>query len=274
MTRDEIQLELSACTLRPQDVSEEVRTALESDAELAQWHQRECAMDQALCRLFHSSGASSSPEAMKQRLQEALAQEAGSSSATLSSAPRRSSSGSFRSATNWLAAAAAIAIGLFAVRPWESGAPSSPWQSEAIALLDRIESGSTRLDHFSSDLAVLKTGLTDSGTPIPAENAMPKRFADVPLLGCKSCVVDGCSASVVCFRLGPDGDAHVVILDQLQPDIEGTADEPTMDTMGDWHVAKWVQDGKTYFLATRAPATELQKLFAILQRMSSTLGWA
>lgn len=273
MTREEIQHQLSACTLRPQDACEEVRTALESDPELAQWHQRECALDQALCRLFCSSGATSSPEALKRRLQEALAEEDESSPATISVTPAKTSTWSFRSVPSWLAAAAAIAIGLFTVRPWETGAPSSLWQSDAIALLDRIESGSTSLDHFSSDLAVLKTSLTASGTPSPADHALPKRFAEFPLLGCKSCIVDGCSASVVCFRLGPDNEAHVVILDHPQPEIEGTLDEPSLDTMDGWQVAQWVQDGKTYFLATRAPAEELQKLFAILRRMSGSLGW-
>lgn len=258
MKREEIQFELTVCTLRPQDASDEARAELETDEELRRWFETECAQDESLCNCLNRRDI---PDGLRDRILRRLETEkADFGTSGKASVPLKG----VRPGSGWLAVAAAIAVGLFIGRPWDRPDPSPDWQSDAIALLDRIETGRASLDAFSGDMAVLKTSLQDAEAPVPAE--FPKSVGDIPMLGCKACYVAGQRASVICFRLNENNEAHVVILDTPQPGLDGTADSPAMGAVGEWSYARWQQEGKTYFLATRAPATELQKLFAILRR--------
>jgi hypothetical protein len=263
MNREEIQQELNVCTLRPQDASAEARAQLELDAELREWFDKECAADESLGRCLEQVEV---PEGLRNRILDSIRAET-AEEAVPQATPLRG----FTSPSGWLAIAAAITVGLFLMQPWETPPASAQWQTDAVALLDRIETGRASLDAFSGDVAVLKASLTESESPVPSE--MPVHVRDIPMLGCKACMVAGQPASVICFRLNENNEAHVVILDSVQPGKDGTPDAPAMGSVGEWNYARWQDEGKTFFLASRAPAEELQKLFAVVRSVFWRRAW-
>jgi hypothetical protein len=132
------------------------------------------------------------------------------------------------------------------------------WQSEALAMMRKLDSGEQSLDHKTNDSAAIQGFLRDKGFPIPAE--LPHGLTSNSRVGCKTFQVQGKPASIICFELSPGLLAHLVVLD-VGPEVSGTqVGQPSFAENGQWRTASWSDGTKTYMIGTRAGLQQLKGL--------------
>lgn len=244
MNREEARLELDATTLRPQDASPEARAMLESDAELAAWHAKRTAFDEAVADTF----AASVPAGLRESILRNAKQ----------SAQRR---------TRWLmpaivstAVAACVAFGFTLLWPVTSDMPA--WQAESLAAVIKVEYGVSKVDHMSRDFEAIKQMLVADQSPTPVR--LPGSVGRMPVLACKRIQIVGRVASIICFEIEPGKEAHLVVVDNTGlPDLPPQL-KAQFKNSKNWHMASWSDGSQTFLLATSAGEKELKKLFGLV----------
>lgn len=254
MTPEEARLNLDATTLRPQDTAEEARVLAESEESLKSWQDGRRNFDEQVAGAMADLPV---PADLRARL---LALEQPKAAAPAPSVKRRMDA--------WLATlamAAVVAVG--AVMLWESqdsGRAMPEWQRQSLAMVEKIDSGGIPLDHFSSNLEEIKGLLVKHGRPVPT--SLPSGVEAMTSLGCKTIQIGPREATVVCFEIMPGKEAHLVVVNNDNGALPGAPPQrrPEFVERDGWNVVRWSDGPQCYFIATRAPRTALEKLFALV----------
>lgn len=252
MTPEEARLNLDVTTLRPQDAAEEARALAGSDIELGNWEGKRRQFDEQIASAMADVPVPDDLRARLQKLEHVASEKP--------AARRR--------LDVWLSTIAALAVVVVgAVVLWQdvSSKRSMPeWQRQSLALVREIDSGSVQLDHFSSNLDEIRSLLVKQQQPVPA--GLPKGVEAMASLGCKSVQVGPRQVTVVCFEIMPGKEAHLVVVNNAQGGLPGAPPlhRPEFVERDGWNVARWSDGGQCYFIATRAPRSALEKLFALV----------
>lgn len=275
MTREEAQAELDACTLRPGDASSGALAFAAQDPALAAWLAERTAFDEAVAAALPAATTATPPApqvlsalvlAMQQASAEPAPVPAASGKEATAPAPATAAHpgpharprlrGAWARAT-WLAAAAVLTLAGLA---WWWQADTS-WQGEAVRLVALVDHGMARVDHKGPSLEEHKAHLAAASAPVPG--AMPAGIRSMRCLACKVVKVQGRPASIVCFLISPQKEAHLVVMDSPGPGAAAPASAPLFAEVRGWHTAQWTADGKVYLLATQAEPALLRQLFAV-----------
>jgi hypothetical protein len=274
MTPQEARLQLDASTLRPSDADAEARALAARDSEMRSWLEARTATDEKLSAMLCESPI---PAGLNERIVAAMEQEemkTVTSPAPLASDLRREivSKPLFLRAGPWLALAAAVAIVMTSVRLLETPTPPEvkpSWQIEALAFVNQIDSGDMPLDRFSGDLEALKAGLTDAKSPAP--KSLPQSIEKLASLGCKTITLAGRPASIICFRITPGHEAHLVVIDNAGLSEVPPQSKPQFTEHAGWNVAGWSDGPQSFLLVTRAETSVLKKIFGLAMTLAE---WA
>lgn len=241
MKREDARLELDATTLRPQDASAEARAMAERDALLGAWVEKRAEFDAAAADAF---SAPAIPAALRDRILQ---------TARVPEKKRRV----WRKVVFLTAAAACVLLGWFYFSPVTGDMPA--WQSDSLAAMYRIQHGMSRLDERTPDLEEVKKLLAATRSPSPGR--LPAALAALRTFGCKRVQIAGRSASIICFKLGSGGEAHLVVLDNSGLDRAPPQLQPQFASSKNWHTASWSDGAQSFMLATTEDEAELKKMF-------------
>lgn len=161
-----------------------------------------------------------------------------------------------------LAAAAGIAVALIVTRqPPETVARLSgvPIETVRAGFVRTIESPSFALDMKQEDPQILVRHLRDKRLPCPG--TLPAGLARHASLGCRELDVDGRRGSILCFNLGADGLAHLVIFRRadVQGDIPSKSSREIVRN-GGWSSVRWADGDRVYLLISRVSPDRLAGL--------------
>lgn len=243
MNREEARLELDATTLRPQDASPQTRALLESDTELAAWHEKRAAFDESAADALQQVAA---PPALREGILHAMR-------TPVKKRPLR-----------WLtptaiAAAACVAFGWTLL--WPANSAMAAWESDSLNAIAKVEYGVMRLDQKATSFEAVRKHLTQSECPCPS--ALPPGLSDLKTYGCKRVQVEGRAATIICFELQPGREAHLIVLDNTGLCDCPAADEPCFKSSKNWRYASWSHGSQAYMLATTADEVVLKRLFGL-----------
>ncbi|MDZ4406145.1 hypothetical protein [Prosthecobacter sp.] len=242
MNREEARLELDATTLRPQDATPEARAMLESDAELAAWHEKRTAFDEEVAAVLANLPVTAGLRENILRAAETPA----------------------KRPVHWItptaiAAAACVLFGWILL--WPGNSAMAAWESESLAAVAKVEYGVMRLDERAESLEAVKKHLTLAECPCPS--ALPPALAGLRTYGCKRVQIDGHAATIICFELQPGKEAHLVVLDNTNLSNGPADDAPCFKSAKNWRYASWNHGSHAFMLATTADAAALKKLFGL-----------
>jgi len=241
VNRAEAKLELDATTLRPQDASPEARAMLENDLELAAWHEKRSAFDEAVAEAF----AAAIPAGLRESILQAAKKPA--------KRPLRWVLPTF------ISVAAAVALGWTLFWPVSGDMPA--WQADSLAAVTKVQYGMSKVDHMSRDFEAIKKLLAADQSPTPIR--LPGTVGSMPVIACKRIQVAGRAASIICFEIHPGKEAHLVVVDNtglsdLPPQLQ-----PQFKNSKNWNMASWSDGQQTFLLATTADEAALKKLFGL-----------
>ena len=225
---------------------------LRTDESLDEWFVRRKARDEQLSQALTSMAV---PAGLRERL---LNLEAAPVSATAGQRPKGNA---WSRRETLLAVAATVVIGTSAVL-WRVLSPQEAgWQSQALAVVTRLDSGKMPLDHVSNDMADIQAYLRAAGSPVPQAGDIPPQLNAHRRVGCKTFKVNGKPATVVCFEMSSGLLAHIVVIDTVAKPSEAPLGHPLFAASGAWHTASWTDGTKTYMIGTRAEMEKLVGLF-------------
>jgi hypothetical protein len=241
--REEARLELDATTLRPQDASPEVRAMLESDAELAAWHEKRTAFDEEVAAVLTNLPVA---DGLREKILRAAEMPA-------------------KRPVRWvtptaIAAAACVLFGWILL--WPGNSAMAAWESQSLAAVAKVEYGVMRLDEREESLEAVKKHLTLAECPCPS--ALPAALAGLRTYGCKRVQIDGHAATIICFELQPGREAHLVVLDNTNLCDCPAQDAPCFKSAKNWSYAAWSHGSHAFMLATTADEAALKKLFGLV----------
>lgn len=231
-------LELDACTLRPQDASDQSRSFAAQDPDLVAWLKQRTLFDAKIAEIFEQPVI---PAGLRHRILQ------------ISQQPKQQP-------LRWLiptllSVAAAFVIGWATLWPGNRDMPS--WQSDSLVAVAKLQYGLSRLDERAPTLEAVKKLLiaTDSTTP---HQILPASLADLPTYGCKRIQIANRPATIICFKMVSGQEAHLVIMDT--PYLEKKA--IAFNTSKHWNMATWGEGGQTFMLASTAEISELRRLLS------------
>ena len=173
-----------------------------------------------------------------------------------------------------LAAAVAVFASVFALlRPANSRLDT--WQTDSLAVLDKIETGAAKLDTEKEQPAQLVDWLREHAAPVPS--AIPPALASQPTFGCKTIDSRGRTVSLICFNLGNEDQAHLFTTSRTGLKIELPEKHPVFVKEHHWNLASWSSGNEVYMLATQMDETRLRALLpasivAHLEPLQALLG--
>lgn len=259
MSPEEARSQLDACTLRPGDADAEARALAASHAELKAWLERRTAEDERLAASFTEPPL---PEDLRDRLIAALQTQAlGHPPLGVPPSAAVKKKTACRIALPWLTLAAAAVVTLCMLHPWSPSTTRQPWRDQALAFVASIDGGELRLDKFSGNLEEIKGYLPIAKAPAPG--SLPQSIAHLQSLGCKVVQIAGRPASVICFRITPGKEAHLVIIDNAGLKDVPPQNKPQFGDHGAWHTAAWSDGSQSFLLATQAEEKDLKRLFGL-----------
>ena len=132
------------------------------------------------------------------------------------------------------------------------------WQTESLAVLEKIETGAVRFDAKNEHPAQLVDWLRKKAAPSPA--AMPPALAAHPTFGCKMIDAGGRKVSLICFNMGGADQAHLFTTDRTGLRIEPPEKHPIFGKKDHWNLANWRSGEEVYMLATQMDETRLRAL--------------
>lgn len=157
-----------------------------------------------------------------------------------------------------LALAAGIVLLAAAAGLWFNRVPGlDRWQRDALTLISKLGSGSTRFDLVNQDAAVLQEWLRERNAPAP--EALPAALRSLPALGCKTIDSEGHAVSIICFKMGANESIHLVVTDENTLSRPPPS-EPRFVRENGWATASWSAHGQACMLATKGTETELREV--------------
>jgi len=218
------------------------------DPEIGKWLAREHALDAAIS---HKLGAVPVPPGLKAALMSTIE-------------PRNTFEWTWPSALGLAAAAAAITLllALGFLRPGAKGDAGNSVENFRAEMVNFV-SIDPPLEMKSDDLRKIKDHLADSSlTSVDVPEAMQK----LPALGCRALLFRGYKVGLICFNLGGDRLAHLMVVDAAAFSGEPLPQGRDFHKEGDWMTATWAQGGKVYLLATQGGQKNLETLLAAARR--------
>lgn len=251
MNREEAQKKLDACTLRPGDAEAEARAFADQDPVLGDWLKKRTDLDEKIADTLAETPV---PSGLNERLLAAMMAEA-------AEPPVKTRATGSTARMTWLALAAIVTLS--GVGLWWNAQPK--WEQEALAIAAQLNAGQLSLDVLSPDLSKLKNVLVQAQAPTPEQ--LPQDLTALSPLGCKVIQIQGQPASVVCFQITPQQIAHLVTFSTVGLSKAPAIGNPRFTQEGEWNIAIWRVGNQGHFLATKADAPTLERLFAWLQAL-------
>ena len=132
------------------------------------------------------------------------------------------------------------------------------WQTESLAVLEKIEAGGVRFDAKNEHPAPLVDWLREHAAPSPA--AMPPTLAAHRTFGCKTIDANGRKVSLICFNLGGGDQAHLFTTARAGLQIEPPERHLVFGKKDHWNLASWSSGDEVHMLATQMDETRLRAL--------------
>jgi hypothetical protein len=157
----------------------------------------------------------------------------------------------------WQLAAACLAALLVLGVYWSRSTGGFPGYRSAMA--DFVGHRLDRLDLMSHDLAEVRRWLHQQGGQ--GELLLPAGLERGTSLGCRLVDWQRHKVSLVCFDLGNDHVAHLLVIDRAALD-DAPAESPVFRQIGDMATVGWSRGDKTYLVASQGGSQlDLMKLF-------------
>ena len=164
----------------------------------------------------------------------------------------------WQSARLWAMAALVAVFASVAARWFGKDTRLESWQSNSLAVLDQIESGSIAFDTTNPQPSHLVDWLRANAAPVPA--AMPPVLATHPTFGCKAIDSNGRRVSLICFNLGNGDQAHLFTTPRAGLKFPPPEKHPIFARKNHWNLASWRSGGEVHMLATEMDETRLRAL--------------
>ena len=156
-----------------------------------------------------------------------------------------------------LAAALVVFASVFALlRP--NATRLDTWQTDSLAVLDKIETGAASLDTEKEQPAQLVDWLREHAAPVPS--AIPPALASHPTFGCKAIDSRGRKVSLICFNLGNEDQAHLFTTSRTGLKFEPPEKHPAFAKTHHWNLASWSSGNDVHMLATQMDEKRLRAL--------------
>ena len=161
------------------------------------------------------------------------------------------------------AIAAALAILATIGALWQTReARLDAWQTESLAVLDGIESGTEKLDIEHPQRAHLMDWLRERSAPAPSR--FPTALASRPTFGCKAIDSHGRTTSLICFDLGNAEQAHLFITPSAGLKMAQPEDHPLFGHRRHWNLASWRSGENVHMLASQIDEGKFRALLTNL----------
>ncbi len=242
MSPEEARLELDATTLRPNDASDEARSAVEQDAQLGAWVAARTDFDQ---RVANAMDDIPIPGDLHMKL---LAKSGMPMPAKRKVMPR---------AVIWLAAAAVFLL-MFGGWWWNTSM-NGEWKSEALASVKLVQYGMMPLEHRAKKLDDLMKLVASTNTAMP--QSLPEKLMKLGTYGCRTVQIAGKPATIVCFEIAPGKEVHLVVMNSADIKAAPPQGTPEFAASGGWTTAAWTTGAQSFMLATKEDGELLRKLF-------------
>jgi hypothetical protein len=165
-----------------------------------------------------------------------------------------------------LAAAAGFALAILGHNGKEAPAQARITQVRVEAIqtsfFKTVEAPDFSLEHESTSHEALFTYLKERGLPCPACDPIPPGLQKIPSFGCRELVIEGKSGSLICFDLGKDGEAHLIMFQRKDVSDEvPVGGKPQFNQSGEWSVASWGTADDVFVLVGDITVEQLAALF-------------
>lgn len=157
-------------------------------------------------------------------------------------------------------AMAALFVVLASVTAWQVSKRDrlDAWQTDALAVLDKVETGALNLDFENPQPEHLVDWLRQNAAPAPA--IIPPALAAHPTFGCKTIDSGGRKVSLICFDLGNEDQAHLFTTARAGLKVEPPEKPPIFSKQHHWNLASWRSGEEVHLLATQVDETRLRTL--------------
>lgn len=171
-------------------------------------------------------------------------------------------------------AMAALFVVLASVAAWQVSKRDrlDTWQTDALAVLDKVETGALKLDAENPQPENLVDWLRQKAAPVPA--IIPQALAAHPTFGCKTIDSGGRKVSLICFDLGNEDQAHLFTTARAGLKVEPPEKPPIFSKQHHWNLASWRSGEEVHMLATQVDEKRLRALLpaSLVVRTTSPAG--
>ncbi len=158
-----------------------------------------------------------------------------------------------------LAAAAIVALAVLFSSwhgPFQPAASMADYRDEMVSFIKVAPN----LELESSELTRLKDFLANAEAP--ASFTVPRRLQQYEPLGCRVLRFRGHDVSLVCFKLGGDGLAHLFVTNAQTVRTGGRVSAPVYEAEEGWMTATWTEGDQAYLLTVKGDRAALEKFLS------------
>ncbi len=112
------------------------------------------------------------------------------------------------------------------------------------------------LDMESDNLGKIEKWLSQKDA---APQFIPPNLAALQPLGCRLLSFRGQTVTLICFQRGPDGLAHLFVVNRAAMPQMKPGSPPVYTNTGDWTTAAWAENGRVYMIAVQGDKTAVQR---------------
>lgn len=172
---------------------------------------------------------------------------------------KRRAFGNFRMGEMLAAVAILLLIGVALVSQYAGYDKGHGWQAAAVAEVEKIEHGEATIDHQVADMPDIRAWLAAQSAPVPGDT-MPAALAKLGIYGCSKRTWQGQAMTIVCFKLGPGKDVHLIALSNVNL-ADAPGDAPEYSTVAGYTTASWSEGSLTMMITGKVTKAELVRLF-------------
>ena len=167
--------------------------------------------------------------------------------------------GNFRMGEMLAAVAILLLIGVALVSQYAGYDKGQGWQAMAVAEVEKIEHGEAMMDHMVGDMPAIRTWLAAQAAPMPGDTT-PAALAKLGIYGCSKRTWQGHPMTIVCFKLGPGKDVHLIALANTNL-ADAPGDAPEYSTVAGYTTVSWSEGAMTMMITGKVTKAELARLF-------------
>ena len=168
--------------------------------------------------------------------------------------------GNFRMGEMLAAAAILLLIGVALVSQYAGYDKGHGWQAMAVAEVEKIEHGEAAIDHQVADMPEIRTWLAAQAAPVPGDST-PAALAKLGIYGCSKRTWQGQAMTIVCFKLGPGKDVHLIALSNVNIADAPPQGVPEYSSVAGYTTVSWSEGSLTMMITGKVTKEELAKLF-------------